>query len=1143
MPCLPALAIDRLDIVRRLRFQREQMPPLGLLRLALLTVVFGSLCLGQTFGTVTGEVKDNSGANVAGAQVTIRNTSTNASRTDQTNSDGLYVFPSLAPGSYEVTVEARGFKTETRTNIDLQVQQTARLDFTLEIGQLNQTVEVSAAAAQLTTENATVGTVIEHRRIVDLPLNGRDFMQLIALSPNVTTGFGSPQIAANREGGTRATENFSISGQRSTANNYTLDGIENTDVNFNLYIFLPSIDALQEFKIQSGVYPAEFGRELGQVNVSTVSGTNQYHGALFEFLRNNITDANQYAFTATPTSREPFKWNQYGFTLGGPLSIPKLFNGKDKLFFMTNFEGFNIRQQVVSLYNVPTAAMRNGDFSSLLSRGNQLYYPFGRTVGPNGVVNAVPIPGDRIPSSQLSPQSLQMLQYEPLPNQATTGISNNYLANDSEPTNKDQFTARIDWNQNAKSTWFGRYSWTSEDSIIPTIGGAGSRLDTNAQQWELSNTFVLSPTKVNEFRFGVNKFYNDIGPLLAGVTCVVCQLGLPGLSSSNSAVWGIPQIRNVPGFSGWGDDTNGPYVLQDAIFQWIDNFSYIVGKHSLRFGGELRRDRYNQLGNEFARGAFSFSGIQTANPNTLQGGYGMAAFMLGAPSQVDGAVGLAFEQMRGSSGAVYLDDTYRVTPTLTLSLGLRYELTPPFYDKSQHETNLQMPFFGSFANVTAVAPNLQPVEVRSGTNNNYYQGLPLFFPNVPVARDGRLGSRMYPTDYMDFAPRIGVAWSPSSKWTFRTGAGIFYVQDSNNSRFDLARALGGHFSFPASSTLPTFNWTNYLTPGATVSIKNPYLYGVANDLVNPRVLQYIANVQHELSDSTMIEVGYEGSVGNHLEGLYNFNEATPSPFGSVASRAPFPNYGILQVVQDGDNSNYNSLSLKLQRRFSSGLTLQGSYTWSKSLDDASAIRGQSDTIFPQNSRCLSCEYALSAFNVPQRFVLSVVYDLPFGPGKPFVNSGGILDKVVGGWELSGIYLVQSGTPGYPTAGVDQSNTGIGNSRDRLNATGVSPSLNNPTTEEWFNTAAFTLEPYGTFGNAGRNTIPNPGRNAANLTMLKNFRIRERATLQVRWEVYNAFNHPNWGNPGNIWGTNFGVISSIAGDTPMRQMQFGLKLLF
>ena len=1109
--------------------------------LSSLTLLSATLCFSQTVGTITGEVKDNSGAAVVGAAVTLANTSTNASRSSRSNSDGLYVFPDLVPGTYNVKVEATGFKSESRTNVELQVQQTARVDFALEVGQLNQSVVVSGSLDQLTTENATVGTVIENRRIVNLPLNGRDYLQLIALSPNVSTGFGSPQISTTRQGGTRAGENFSIAGQRSTANNYTLDGIQNTDVNFNLYIFLPSIDAIQEFKIQTGVYPAEFGRELGQVNVSTVSGTNQYHGTVFEFLRNNITDAAQYAFTSTSTAKEPFKWNQYGFTLGGPLSIPKLFNAKDKLFFMTNFEAFKERQLANALYNVPTLAMRGGDFSPQLAQGDVIWDPAGRSVNANGSINASPIPGNIIPANRIPMQSLQMLQYVPAPNQPTSGILNNYLATDSTPVNKDQFTTRLDWVESPNSSWFFRYSWTDEDASTPTIGGAGSQLTTHADQWELANTRVFSPTKVNEARFGINKFYNNIGPLLAGVTCVVCQLGLPGLDATNSATWGIPQIRNMPGFSGWGDDTNGPYVLQDAIFQGLDNFSWVIGKHSLRMGGEIRRDRYNQLGNEFARGAFSFSGIQTANPNTLTGGYPMAAYMLGVNSEVDGTVALAFEQMRGTSGAAYIDDTWRVSPTLTLDLGLRYELTPPFYDKSQHETNMQQPVFAGSANITD--PALQPTEVRAGTNGNYYQGLSFVFPGVQVARDGRLGSRLYPTDYTNVAPRIGIAWSPNSKWTFRTGGGLFYVQDSNNSRFDLSRALGGRFQFPALSTLPNLDWTNYITPGSTISITRPYLYGIANDLSTPRVLQYQADIQHQIDSSTMFEVGYMGSLGRHLQMLYNANEPTAGPTGSVASRSPFTSIGVIQTVLGVDNSNYNSLSAKLQRRFASGLAFQASYTWSKSLDDASAIRGQSDSIFPQNSRCLRCEYALSAFNVPQRFVLSVVYDLPFGSGRQFVNRKGVVNQVIGGWQLSGIYNLQDGTPGYPTAGADRSNTGVGNNRDRLNTTGISPVLSNPTTQEWFNTAAFSLQSFGTFGDAGRNTIPNPGRNALNLTLLKNFHFTERAALQVRWEVYNAFNHPNWGNPGNVFGAGFGVISSIAGDTPMRQMQFGLKFLF
>ena len=375
-----------------------------------------------------------------------------------------------------------GFTTQNQTNIDLQVQQTIRSDFTLQPGQVNESVEVSASAEQLNADNATVGTVIENKRIVELPLNGRDYLQLVQLSPNVSASFGSAQ-STNRQGGTRASENLSIAGQRSTFNHYTLDGIENTDVNFNLYLFQPSIDAIQEFKVQTGVYPAEFGREVSQVNVSTKSGTNEYHGALFEFFRNYKLDAAPYAFTSNHAPNQPFKWNQYGFTLGGPLSIPKLFNAKDRLFFLTNFEGFNQRATSNALYSVPTLAMRNGDFSSLLPRlGAQLYYPTGR-IPVGGSYQAAPIVGNIIPQNLIPQRSLQLLNYLPVPNQpipANGSPVNDYLLNANNPTDKDQFTVRIDWVESAKSSWFGRYSWSDESSLTPSLSLAGNSLSTNA---------------------------------------------------------------------------------------------------------------------------------------------------------------------------------------------------------------------------------------------------------------------------------------------------------------------------------------------------------------------------------------------------------------------------------------------------------------------------------------------------------------------------------------------------------------------------------------------------------------------------------------------------------------------------------------
>ena len=350
-----------------------------------LWVIFG-LCLligvasAQTFGEITGEVRDPSGALAPNAFVTTTNTATNAVRSTRTNEVGIYSFPALNPGTYQVKVEASGFQSMTRSNVELQVQQTARVDFTLIIGQASQMIEVSSSAQLLTTESASVGTVIEQRRITDLPLNGRDFLQLVALSPNVTYGFAAPNQADRRQGGTRAAENISISGMRGTWNNYTLDGVQNTDVNFNLYIQLPSIDALQEFKVQSGIYPAEFGREAGQINVSTKSGGNAFHGTLFEFLRNSKLDAKPYDFIGTSPAKAPFRWNQYGFTLAGPVWIPKVFNGRNRLFFMSNFEGFKSRRTDQGLYTTAPASWRNGDFSSFAS---PLYDPLSRVTTAN----------------------------------------------------------------------------------------------------------------------------------------------------------------------------------------------------------------------------------------------------------------------------------------------------------------------------------------------------------------------------------------------------------------------------------------------------------------------------------------------------------------------------------------------------------------------------------------------------------------------------------------------------------------------------------------------------------------------------------------------------------------------------------------
>src|SRR4051794_7241969 len=401
----------------------------------------------QTFGQITGQITDSSGAAVPDAAITLKNTSTDAVRRTVSTASGDYTFPSLPPGTYAVEAEKPGFKKSESTNVTVQVQQTVRLDLALSIGQVNESVIVQANAVALQAENATVGTVVENKRIVELPLNGRNFLQLVALAPNVTTLSPAAGQAGSRQGGDRANQSISVAGQRTMFDYFTLDGVNNTDPNFNTYVVLPSIDALQEFKVQTGVYPAEFGHNATQINVLTKSGGNQYHGALFEFLRNDVLDAKPYSFTNKPQAKNPFKWNQFGFELDGPVIIPKVFHGKDKLFFLANYEAFRQRQNFQSSpFTVATAAEQNGDFSVLLPK--TIYEPNGKT----------PFPGNMIPANRIDPISKKFLQYYPAAN-IPGALSNNFVRSAASPINKDQFILRMDYVESAKSQWSGRYSW------------------------------------------------------------------------------------------------------------------------------------------------------------------------------------------------------------------------------------------------------------------------------------------------------------------------------------------------------------------------------------------------------------------------------------------------------------------------------------------------------------------------------------------------------------------------------------------------------------------------------------------------------------------------------------------------------------
>src|SRR5579872_911155 len=721
--------------------------------LGLLLFCFGLPLLGQTLGDISGRVTDPSGAGVPAAVVTLTNTATNAGRTESTTGEGLYTFTAVPPGIYNVKVEHPGFRTVSSTNVEVQVQQSVRLDLTLQVGQVSETVEVSAQAALLQSENATVGSVVENREIVEAPLNGREYLNLVTLAPNISNNAPAAGQAQSRQGGDRANQSISAGGNRIVFDYFTLDGVVNTDPNFNTYIVLPSIDALQEFKVQTGVYPAEFGHEATQINVVTKSGGNAFHGSLFEFVRNNDFDASPFSFTAVHQPISPFKWNDYGFEIDGPVFIPKIYNGRNRLFFMANDEWLVQRQNFQQAYSVPTPAMFNGDFSQL---GTTIYDP----------TNKAPFAGNILPPSSISPYSKALLKYY---NPSTLpGLTNNYVQSNAAPLNRDGFVLRMDFVESAKSQWSGRYSWGDENQSTQTINVSGSALLINYEQYMGSNTRILSANLLNEARFGYSRFYNSLGATAQGSVNIVDQLKLPNLVPGPPVTWGIPSVTfSGDGFSAFGDNSDGPYQNQNNTAQFIDNVSWNKGKHSFKFGFEYDRQNFDQLGNQYSRGQYSYSANATQSA-AHTGGDAFAEFLLGDVFQSTLAVAAAQANFQRNAEAAFVDDTWKVTSRLTLSIGLRYELTPPFTDLTKNLFIVHVPqiYF------TPQVPQANwPYFVRQGNCTDPYAATPpisIRWTKTPaVCSNGLLPNQLMKTRETDFAPRFGIAWSPDSKTVVR----------------------------------------------------------------------------------------------------------------------------------------------------------------------------------------------------------------------------------------------------------------------------------------------------------------------------------------------------------------------------------------
>jgi hypothetical protein len=1107
--------------------------------------------LAQSFGEITGTVTDATGAIMAGANVTAQSVSTNQVRRASTNEAGNYSLPFLVPGTYDVTVESSGFKSSTRKAVELQVGAVARIDFHMEVGEVTQQVEVTGGAPLLNTETTALGTVIENRRIVDLPLNGRNYLQLVTLSPNVTTEGGAGG-AGGLQGGARSSTSLSIAGQRLEYNRYTLDGVENTDPNFNSYIIQPSVDALQEFKVQTGVYSAEFGRGASQINVTTKAGSNQYHGAIFEFLRNSSLDARQWL--QSTGQKNPFRRNQYGFTLSGPVSIPKLFRGNDRLFFMSNFEQNRDRTTSFARTNVASDAMRDGDFSG---QTRAIFDPLSRTFSDAGVATgATAFPGNVVPRNRLNAVSIRLLEFFPAPTVPGNNLTSNYARNAKSTTDTTQFNQRIDWIQSSKSNWYGRYSWG--DDLLLSSGAIltdATQTATTVRQAMISNTRIISSSMVNEARFAWNQFNNDLVGYFANQRDVQGDLKIPGLFSTSPLAFGVPAIGLGGGINSYGGVT--PWVTRDNTFQAMNNLSIIRGRHSIKVGGEIRRDRYNQFGNQKATGEFLFDGQATFNPASRgTTGFIFADFMLGETSSAARVVAMANGMLRRSSFYGYIQDDFRVTSKLTLNIGLRYENPRPWHDKYRGILNAQL--FDPGVGPDGFLPNSKPPILTRPGSGDFYQGLNFHFADGQMVQSGDqfMGRSLVNPDNNNWAPRFGLSYSPTGRLTIRAGAGMFYVQDSGNPTFDMARNQAGRDLFITNLERRNANMTDpwafarqtaVCTGWTGTCLGAPQILANIQNMRTPYVAQWLFNVQRELAKDIVLEAGYMGNGGHKLPRFRIFNQPIlktgPTDTRTVLQRTPWPSYGRVQEVDPVDNSNYHALSAKVTQRFRKGLTYMVGYTWSKAIDGGSAIRTNSgDTLWPVNNYNLRAERGLSQFHIGRRFVGSFVYELPFGAGKPFASSG-IASKLAGGWQFGGIVTFADGAPVNVTQLGDTA--GLNTLGNQPDATGISPIPDNRSQYQFWNIAAINVtNPEFSFrpGNMGRNTLLRPGTRQGDLSLARNIRFHESHTLNIRMEAFNAPNHPNWNSPSADArnASTFGIITSAK---TMRQLQFALKYIF
>jgi hypothetical protein len=1091
------------------------------LRIASLFLTLVSAAMAQVnTSTLAGLVKDETGAAVPNAKVTATMLGTGQQRATTSNEAGEFVVPQLAPGGYRLNITHPGFQTAVVDNITLNIAVREIININLKLGQVSEQITVEASATPLLeSESASLGQVITRKAIADLPLNGRNYITLGALSPGVIpqlpSGTGPSSFIASTT--SRSDRSLLVGGQRESSTSYLFDGVEMRNPRIGDSSITPSLDVVQEFKIQRNFFQAEFGNAPGIINVASRGGENQFHGSLFEFLRNDKMDARNFFSSGV----EPFKRNQFGAAGGGYLK-------KNKLFFFGNFESFRQRLGVIQRGIFPTTTQLGGNFSAL-------GIPINDPLTFNSATNSrQPFAGGIIPANRINSVSKNFLPYIPVTNAATVNGAN-LVGTPVQRLDDDQFNLRGDYIINDKHSLFGRYSQQKaplSPAALQPLGG--SLVDTKGVSGVAQLTSTLSPTVVNVARASY-AYMTLFGRQVTVDKNLAKEIGITGVSTAQLN-WGVPGVA-WQGYSGIGSNglTQGN-VLHN--YQLTDNLTWIKGGHTIKTGYDIRQTRFLLDSDNGPRGSFTFNASYTASLNPTTGnpvantGNGVADFLLGYPTNMSGAVGTSATHFQFMTHNLFIQDDWKINREFTLNYGLRYE------------------------NVGPPTPVKQELNHVYGWDWNTGKQL---FPSLGQVRDSVIGR-----DNKGFAPRLGFAYNPhwANTWTIRAGSGFYFDQTQMNETQFITNGppiftqqninLTGRglpeYQFGVNTlpvvTVPPVD-ANYQTPIGT------NLFVQEADGRKPRVYMYTFSVQKSLGRNWLLEAAYVGSNGRRLSKRYNgYANVTPGVLydvtPGVATR--FPRLGQMLYSSQSGKSNFNGLNLKLERRFSNGFQILMAHTWAKSIDTDSAGSFGSPNLNPAN---FQLDKGPSDFDIRNRWVSSIVYELPFGKGKRFANtSSKAANAVVGGWQLNTITSWQTGVH---RSVVSTNLTGISYVTQRADANGLNPYSNfgsispqqgfgsNNTNLYWFNPTAFSATLPLKFGTSGRDIITAPSWWNTDLSAFKNFSLTERVGLQFRAEAFNAFNAVKFFPPDmNATSPNFARLTSA--DRP-RVLQLALRLTF